>query len=292
MLGGESFDRETDMLQLYFWPMACSLASRIALMEAGIEARYHLVHLWTKKVLEDDSDFRAVSPKGAVPVLVLENGERLTENAAVLQYIADLKPELGLAPRPGEPDRYRLEEWLSFVGSEIHKAFLFPTFWYKDEAGEGRRARTDRQEFVGRSRASCRPALSRRRTLYRGGCLSHLVAAAARTRRRRYRGVAVAGDLPCADAATAAAQGGDRYRDAAAENNQGVTDGTECPPLTRKGQTLNEQRCRFALNERLTNQVSEKKRSARRGRRYFPAAHIRPPKAPGCRSNCRGYRPS
>jgi glutathione S-transferase len=122
------------MLQLYFWPMACSLASRIALMEAGIEARYHMAHLWTKKVLEDDSDFRAVSPKGAVPVLVLENGERLTESAAVLQYIADLKPELGLAPPPGDPDRYRLQEWLSFVGTELHKGFLFPTFWYKDEA--------------------------------------------------------------------------------------------------------------------------------------------------------------
>lgn len=124
------------MLQLYFWPMACSLASRIALMEAGIEARYNLVHLWTKKVLDDDSDFLAVSPKGAVPVLALENGERLTENVAVLQYIADLKPELGLAPPAGDPDRYRLQEWLSFVGSEIHKAFLFPTFWYKDDAAK------------------------------------------------------------------------------------------------------------------------------------------------------------
>ena len=124
------------MLQLYFFPMACSLASRIALMEAGIEARYHLVDIWTKKMLEDDSDFWMVSAKGAVPVLVLENGERLTESAAVLQYIADLKPELGLAPRPGERDRYRLQEWLSFVGSEIHKAFLFPTFWYKDDASK------------------------------------------------------------------------------------------------------------------------------------------------------------
>ncbi|KIU43487.1 MULTISPECIES: glutathione binding-like protein [Bradyrhizobium] len=122
------------MLELYFSPMACSLASRIALMEAGIEARYHLVQLWTKKVLEDDGDFRAVAPKGAVPVLVLENGERLTESAAVLQYIADRKPELGLAPQPGDPDRYRLQEWLSFIGTEIHKGFLFPTFWYKDDA--------------------------------------------------------------------------------------------------------------------------------------------------------------
>ena len=87
-------------------------------------------------MLEDDGDFLTVSPKGAVPVLVLENGERLTENAAVLQYIADLKPELGLAPPPDDPDRYRLQEWLSFVGTEIHKAFLFPTFWYKDDAAK------------------------------------------------------------------------------------------------------------------------------------------------------------
>jgi glutathione S-transferase len=124
------------MLELYFYPMACSLASRIALMEAGVEARYRLAHIWNKKVLDDDSDFLAVSSKGAVPVLVLENGERLTETAAVLQYIADLRPESGLAPGPGDPDRYRLQEWLSFIGSEIHKAFLFPTFWYKDDASK------------------------------------------------------------------------------------------------------------------------------------------------------------
>lgn len=121
------------MLQLYFSPMACSLASRIALMEAGLEARYHQVHLSSKKVADDDGDFRGISPKGAVPVLVLDNGERLTESAAVLQYIADLKPERGLAPPPGDPDRYRLQEWLSFIGAEIHKAFLFPTFWYMDD---------------------------------------------------------------------------------------------------------------------------------------------------------------
>lgn len=121
------------MLQLYFFPMACSLSSRIALMEAGIEAQYHLAHIWTKRIVDDDRDFRDLSPKGAVPVLVLENGERLTESAAVLQYIADVKPEAGLAPRPGDFDRYRLQEWLSFIGAEIHKAFLYPTFWYKDD---------------------------------------------------------------------------------------------------------------------------------------------------------------
>lgn len=121
------------MLQLYFSPMACSLASRIALMEAGVDARYHQVHLSTKKVADGDGDFRGISSKGAVPVLVLENGDRLTESAAVLQYIADLRPESGLAPPFGNPDRYRLQEWLSFTGTEIHKAFLFPTFWYKDD---------------------------------------------------------------------------------------------------------------------------------------------------------------
>ena len=134
------------MLQLYFSPMACSLASRIALMEAGIEARYHRTDLWTKKVVEDGGDFLSISPKGAVPVLVLENGETLTENAAVLQYIADLRPESALAPRPGDPDRYRLQEWLSFVGCEIHKAFLFPTFWYKDDA-----AKAAARERIGKS---------------------------------------------------------------------------------------------------------------------------------------------
>lgn len=121
------------MLQLYFSPMACSLASRIAFMEAGVDARYHQVHLSTKKVAEDDGDFRGISPMSAVPVLVLDNGDRLTESAAVLQYIADLRPESGLAPPFGNPDRYRLQEWLSFIGTEVHKAFLFPTFWYKDD---------------------------------------------------------------------------------------------------------------------------------------------------------------
>ena len=134
------------MLQLYFWPMACSLASRIALMEDGIDARYHLVDIFNKKILENGGDFWSISPKGAVPVLVLENGQKLTENAAVLQYIADLRPDLGLAPPAGDPDRYRLQEWLSFVGTEIHKAFLFPTFWYANEA-----AKASARERIGKN---------------------------------------------------------------------------------------------------------------------------------------------
>ncbi len=134
------------MLQLYFWPMACSLASRIALMEAGIKARYHLVHLWDKKTIEDDGDFWKISPKGAVPVLTLENGETLTENPAVLQYIADQRPDLGLAPIAGSLDRYRLQEWLGFIGTEIHKAFLFPTFWYANEP-----AKASARERIGKN---------------------------------------------------------------------------------------------------------------------------------------------
>lgn len=151
------------MLQLYYWPMACSLASRMALMEAGIEAQYHAVHLWDKKVVEDGRDFWAISPKGAVPVLVLENGERLTENPAILQYIADLRPEKGLAPPPGDIDRYRLQEWLSFVGTEIHKAFLFPTFWYANDA-----AKASARERIGKSVAVAAAHLARKQFLVGG----------------------------------------------------------------------------------------------------------------------------
>ena len=148
------------MLQLYFSPMACSLASRIALMEAGLEARYTQVNIWDKKVVEDGCDFWSVSAKGAVPVLVKEDGERLTENAAVLQYIADLKPELGLAPPAGDADRYHLQEWLSFVGTEIHKAFLFPTFWYKDDAAKAAaRERIGQSVSVAAARLAERPFL-------------------------------------------------------------------------------------------------------------------------------------
>jgi len=75
----------------------------------------------------------------------------------VLQYIADLKPETGLAPPHAHPDRYRLQEWLSFTGSEIHKAFLFPTFWYKDDA-----AKAAARERIGKTLAVVADHLSRR----------------------------------------------------------------------------------------------------------------------------------
>jgi glutathione S-transferase len=140
--------------------MACSLACRIALMEAGLDARYHSVDLRRKTVLDDGSDFWAIAPKGAVPVLVLEDGQTLTENAAVLQCIADRRPEVGLAPPAGHAERYRLQEWLSFVGTEIHKGFLFPSFWYASDA-----AKASARERIGRTLAVAAAHLSRRQYL-------------------------------------------------------------------------------------------------------------------------------
>ena len=80
------------MLELYFSPLACSLASRVALLEAGVEARYHRVDLVGRQLVGEDGDFLAVSPKGQVPALRLDDGSLLTEGSAVLQYIADLRP--------------------------------------------------------------------------------------------------------------------------------------------------------------------------------------------------------
>jgi glutathione S-transferase len=118
------------LLDLYFRPFACSLASRIALLEAGVAARYHQVDLTTKRLVGDDGDFFAVTRKGQVPVLRLDDGSLLTESIAVLQYIADLRPNAGLAPPPGDPERYRLQEWLSFVATELHKGWTHPTFMH------------------------------------------------------------------------------------------------------------------------------------------------------------------
>lgn len=109
-------------MKLYFSPGACSLSPHISLREAGIAFEPVRVDLRTKR-LQDGSDFRAINPKGYVPALVLDNGQLLTEGAAIVQYVADQKPESKLAPAAGSFERYRLQEWLSFIGSEVHKAF-------------------------------------------------------------------------------------------------------------------------------------------------------------------------
>lgn len=115
-------------MKLYLSPFACSLASDIALHEAGIEFEAVRVDLRAKKTASGD-DYLGINPKGYVPALQFDDGQVLTENVAVLQYIADRKPEKRLAPPVDSPDRYRLQEWLAFVSTEIHKplgAFFNP----------------------------------------------------------------------------------------------------------------------------------------------------------------------
>lgn len=110
-------------MKLYFSPGACSFSPHIALREAGIEFDLVKVDLKNHRLVADGSDYLAVNAKGYVPVLELDNGERLTEGPAIVQFIADLKPELGLAPGAGTFERYRLQEWLAFINSEVHKTF-------------------------------------------------------------------------------------------------------------------------------------------------------------------------
>jgi glutathione S-transferase len=109
-------------MKLYFSPGACSLSPHIALREAGLPFEIERVDLSTAKT-ESGADYIQVSPNGYVPVLMLDNGEVLTEGPAIVQYIADRKPDSGLAPKADTLARYHLMEWLNFISSEIHKSF-------------------------------------------------------------------------------------------------------------------------------------------------------------------------
>ncbi len=109
-------------MQLYFSPGACSLASHITAREAGINIELKKTDLRAKKV-DDGADYFAINPKGSVPALRLDNGQVLTEGPVILQYLADQKPESNLAPKNGSFERYRLQEWLNFITSEVHKSF-------------------------------------------------------------------------------------------------------------------------------------------------------------------------
>ena len=112
-------------MDLYFSPLACSMATRIALYEAGADARYLEVDPRTKIVQNDGSNFREVNPLGLVPTLRTDDGLVLTENAAILQYVADRFPQAGIATGPGM-DRSRLHQWLCFIGTELHKGLFVP----------------------------------------------------------------------------------------------------------------------------------------------------------------------
>jgi glutathione S-transferase len=114
-------------MKLYYFPGACSQASDIALREAGLKFDLVKIDRHTKKTA-DGRDFNEINPKGYVPALELDNGQVLTENVAVLQYIADRAPASKLAPAAGTMERYRLMEWLSYINSEVHKNFS-PLFY-------------------------------------------------------------------------------------------------------------------------------------------------------------------
>jgi glutathione S-transferase len=107
-------------MKLYYTPGACSLSPHIVLHESGLAFDTVLANLKTHK-LTDGTDYYTLNPKGYVPLLELDNGERLTEGPAIVQYIADQVPAKKLAPANGTMARYRLQEWLNFITSELHK---------------------------------------------------------------------------------------------------------------------------------------------------------------------------
>jgi glutathione S-transferase len=109
-------------MKLYYSPGACSLSPHIALREAGLAFEPVLASTKTHQ-LKDGSDYHKLNPLGYVPLLELDDGTRLREGPAIVQYIADLAPMKNLAPANGTLPRYRLQEWLTFIGTEIHKTF-------------------------------------------------------------------------------------------------------------------------------------------------------------------------
>ena len=109
-------------MKLYYSPGACSLSPHIVLREAGLAFEPVLASTKTHK-LQDGTDYYGINPKGYVPLLELDDGQRLSEGPAIIQYIADQAPGKQLAPANGTMARYRLQEWLNFITTELHKTF-------------------------------------------------------------------------------------------------------------------------------------------------------------------------
>lgn len=144
-------------MKLYFAPGACSLSPHIVMRETGQEFELEQVNNQEKKT-KSGKDYWTINAKGQVPVLEFDNGERLTEGPVIVQYLADQKPGAGLIPPAGSIERYRVQEWLNFITSELHKSFspLFrPTTpdAYKSVAKENIGKRFDwlNEKLAGRS---------------------------------------------------------------------------------------------------------------------------------------------
>ncbi len=112
-------------MKLYFSPLACSMATRIALYEAGVDATYIEVDTKMKRLAADGQDYRQIYGLGMVPALITDEGELLVENAAILQFVAARFPQANLAPLDAL-GRARLQQWLCFIGTELHKALFVP----------------------------------------------------------------------------------------------------------------------------------------------------------------------
>lgn len=109
-------------MKLYYSPGACSLSPHIVVSETGINVELEKVNLAEHKTASGQ-DYMTINPKGYVPALQLDDGTVLTEGPAIVQYLADQKPASGLIPAAGAIDRYRVQEWLNFIGTELHKNF-------------------------------------------------------------------------------------------------------------------------------------------------------------------------
>ena len=107
-------------MKLYYSPGACSLSPHITLIESGLAFEPVLASTKTHQLL-DGTDYYGINPKGYVPLLELDDGQRLSEGPAIVQYIADQVPAKKLAPAAGTMERYRVQEWLNFITSELHK---------------------------------------------------------------------------------------------------------------------------------------------------------------------------
>jgi glutathione S-transferase len=114
--------RRSTLMKLYYSPGACSLSPHIALREAGLAFTPVLASTKSHK-LQDGTDYYTINPLGYVPLLELDDGTRLREGPAIVQYIADQAPTKNLAPANGTLPRYRLQEWLTFIGTEVHKTY-------------------------------------------------------------------------------------------------------------------------------------------------------------------------